>query len=336
MADIFEYNSGSLFQALDPETNLAPVTDEDWVADLDETFKQVGDGRRGRLRRAVGHRHRRRHPLQQSRSTSSSACRCPRPGTSSWPTTRRSRPPASTRSSRPTATPGPRRSSCSPTTTTSQAANPDWAEEYTADQAKYATTPEALAGFQHLRGGQQGRLPQRGLRLGASYDDGLAAVASGKAAHYPMITFGVPARSGVAPGQRQRRRLLRHPRRRRQHQRRDPLVAVRSLHPDHDRGRQARGRQEVPGVPGLPGGLRGAGEAAPAGGPVRGQVLHAARRTSPRRSRTCRLRRRRHIHAGAGVPLARSRARHSSRSPSRSAQRHPLRRLTAPRSTTRT
>ena len=41
MADIFEYNSGSLFQAIAPQTNLTPVTDESWVADLDDTFKEV-------------------------------------------------------------------------------------------------------------------------------------------------------------------------------------------------------------------------------------------------------------------------------------------------------
>src|SRR4029077_4816445 len=41
MADVFEYNSGSLFQAIGPEANLTPVTDEPWVADLDDTFKKV-------------------------------------------------------------------------------------------------------------------------------------------------------------------------------------------------------------------------------------------------------------------------------------------------------
>ena len=41
MADVFEYNSGSLFQAIAPTTNLTPVTDEPWVADLDDTFKEV-------------------------------------------------------------------------------------------------------------------------------------------------------------------------------------------------------------------------------------------------------------------------------------------------------
>jgi raffinose/stachyose/melibiose transport system substrate-binding protein len=38
MSDIFVYNSGSLFQALKPEQNLQPVTDEAFVKNLDKAF----------------------------------------------------------------------------------------------------------------------------------------------------------------------------------------------------------------------------------------------------------------------------------------------------------
>jgi raffinose/stachyose/melibiose transport system substrate-binding protein len=38
MTDIFVYNAGSLFQALKPESQLQPVNDEPWVEDLDEAF----------------------------------------------------------------------------------------------------------------------------------------------------------------------------------------------------------------------------------------------------------------------------------------------------------
>src|SRR6266540_131422 len=64
MADVFEYNSGSLFQAISPEKNLTPVTNEAWVADLDDTFKQVVTAGGKHLRRALGQRHRRRRALQ--------------------------------------------------------------------------------------------------------------------------------------------------------------------------------------------------------------------------------------------------------------------------------
>ena len=41
MADVFEYNSGSLFQAIAPEANLQPITDQPFVADLDPSFVDV-------------------------------------------------------------------------------------------------------------------------------------------------------------------------------------------------------------------------------------------------------------------------------------------------------
>ncbi len=34
-----------------------------------------------------------------------------------------------------------------------EAADPDLADDYTANKAKYATTPAAMAGFQHLQDG---------------------------------------------------------------------------------------------------------------------------------------------------------------------------------------
>ena len=77
-------------------------------------------------------------------------------------------------------------------------ADPNFAEDYTANKAKFSTTPAALAGFEHLQ-----ELNEAGL-LNEDYasdlfTDGLTAVATGEAAHYPMITFGIPAISGVAP-----------------------------------------------------------------------------------------------------------------------------------------
>ncbi len=41
MTDLFQYNSGSLLQALDPARNLVPLTSEPWVANLDDSFKQA-------------------------------------------------------------------------------------------------------------------------------------------------------------------------------------------------------------------------------------------------------------------------------------------------------
>ena len=41
MNDVFLYNSGSLFQALHPDTALQPLTDEPWAKDLTDDFKKT-------------------------------------------------------------------------------------------------------------------------------------------------------------------------------------------------------------------------------------------------------------------------------------------------------
>ncbi|MEN2742575.1 extracellular solute-binding protein [Microbacterium sp. X-17] len=41
MNDVFLYNSGSLFQALHPDTQLQPLTDESWVKDITDDFKKT-------------------------------------------------------------------------------------------------------------------------------------------------------------------------------------------------------------------------------------------------------------------------------------------------------
>ncbi|GAA4359678.1 ABC transporter substrate-binding protein [Microbacterium rhizosphaerae] len=41
MDDVFHYNSGSLFQALNPKTTMADLSNEAWVKDLDKNFTSV-------------------------------------------------------------------------------------------------------------------------------------------------------------------------------------------------------------------------------------------------------------------------------------------------------
>ena len=71
-----------------------------------------------------------------------------------------------------------------------QAAVPDFADDYTANKAKYATTPAALKGFEH-----QEEVFKAGYLnedfAAAKFDDGLRMVATGEGAHYPMLTFAI-------------------------------------------------------------------------------------------------------------------------------------------------
>ena len=72
-----------------------------------------------------------------------------------------------------------------------QAANPNFAEEFTANEAKYATTPSALAGFEHVQEGYEKEWYQQDFAT-ATFDQGLELLANGEGAHYPMLSFALP------------------------------------------------------------------------------------------------------------------------------------------------
>lgn len=70
------------------------------------------------------------------------------------------------------------------------AAEPNFAVDYTANKAKYATSPAAAAGFQHLEDVFKGGYLNEDFGA-ATFDDGVRMVATGEAAHYPMLTFAL-------------------------------------------------------------------------------------------------------------------------------------------------
>jgi raffinose/stachyose/melibiose transport system substrate-binding protein len=66
-------------------------------------------------------------------------------------------------------------------------ADPQFAEKYTANQAKYATTPAALAGFQHLQQVHELGYENKDF-ASAKLTDGLRYLAQGKGAQYPILS----------------------------------------------------------------------------------------------------------------------------------------------------
>ena len=79
------------------------------------------------------------------------------------------------------------------------AAVPTFAADYTANKAKYATTPAALAGFENIQKVKEAGYFNKDF-ASAKLNDGIKAVATGKAAHYPMLggarTASRPSRRG--------------------------------------------------------------------------------------------------------------------------------------------
>jgi raffinose/stachyose/melibiose transport system substrate-binding protein len=71
-----------------------------------------------------------------------------------------------------------------------QVAVPDFAQKYTANQAKYATTPAALRSFERQQEIFEGEYLNEDF-ASATFTDGLRMVALGEGAHYPMLTFAI-------------------------------------------------------------------------------------------------------------------------------------------------
>jgi raffinose/stachyose/melibiose transport system substrate-binding protein len=197
MAEVFQYNSGSLFQGLSPVQNLVPLTDEEWVSTLDESFipsvsadENVYGAPYGS---SIGGGILYNIPVYEQLGLA-----VPK----TWEEFEANN--AKIKAAGIT----PVEATFADTWTSQilvlgdyhnvETANPGWAEQYTAGEVKYSTTPEALAGFQHLQDLQE-RGDFNGDFASASYEDGLTALLNGEAAHYPMLTFALPAMDGIAP-----------------------------------------------------------------------------------------------------------------------------------------
>jgi raffinose/stachyose/melibiose transport system substrate-binding protein len=69
-----------------------------------------------------------------------------------------------------------------------QLAHPTFAEDYTANKAKYASIPEAMAGFSYLQQGFEKGWYQQDFAT-TKFEPGLKLLADGEIAHYPMLSF---------------------------------------------------------------------------------------------------------------------------------------------------
>lgn len=70
------------------------------------------------------------------------------------------------------------------------AAEPDFAERYTANEAHFSDTPAAMAGFEHLQEAYDKDWWQKDYGS-TTYEQGLDQLANGEIAHYPMFTLAM-------------------------------------------------------------------------------------------------------------------------------------------------
>lgn len=190
MADVFNYNSGSLFQALNPATTLADLSALPNQANVLDSFKSVVTSSDGVVRgvpfgAAMGGGIFYNKKLYEELGLS-----VPK----TWEEFMANNAKIKEAGKVPVA------QTYKDTWTSQlfvladyfnvQAEVPDFAAEYTANKAKYATTPAAMQGFNHLEEVFTAGYLNEDFGA-ATFDDGMRMVSSGEAAHYPMLTFAI-------------------------------------------------------------------------------------------------------------------------------------------------
>ena len=185
MEDVFYYNSGSLFQALNPDQNLVPLDDQPWVGDLIDTMTAVVSTENGIYGAPFGATQA-GAVVYNKKVYADLGLEVP----TSWDEFAANNEAIKAAGITPVVqTYGD--------TWTSQlfilgdfgnvlAQDPDWAEEYTAGKRTYADEP-ALQGFLNQQAGFEAGWWNEDY-ASALYDDGARMVATGEGAHYPILT----------------------------------------------------------------------------------------------------------------------------------------------------
>lgn len=197
MADVFSYNSGSLFQAINPTQNLLPLTDEAFQDGVQDSFKSVvsagGEVYGAPFAPAMGGGIFYNKPIYEELGLEVPT---------TWDEFM-----ANNEAIKEAGKVAVIQTYAD--TWTSQlfvlsdfynvlADAPDFAEKFTANEAKFATTPAALRGFEKLQ--EVAEAGYFNADFGAAtYADGVRMIAMGEGAHYPMLTFAVGAIAETAP-----------------------------------------------------------------------------------------------------------------------------------------
>lgn len=193
MADIFSYNSGSLFQALRPSRTLVPIGDMPNVAALNGAFLQTVQDGEGNVygvpyEGAMGGGILYHRPTYEELGLEVPT---------TWDEFMANNAAIAEQTDK-----APVIQTYRDTWTSQlfvladyynvQAVDPDFASAYTANEAKYASTPAAMAGFERLQEVFEAGFLNEDFGA-ASFDDGLRMVATGEGVHYPMLTFSLGA-----------------------------------------------------------------------------------------------------------------------------------------------
>ncbi len=190
MTDIFNYNAGSLFQAINPVQNLVDLNDEPWQADVLDSFKSVVTATDGHVYGAPFGAAMGGGILYNKKIYADLGLSVPK----DWATFM-----ANNEKIKAAGKTGVIQSFADSWTAqlfvlgdyfNVQAAVPNFAADYTANKIKYATTPAAMRGFEHGKEVYDAGFLNADASA-ATLDDALRELATGEGAHYPMLTFAI-------------------------------------------------------------------------------------------------------------------------------------------------
>jgi len=196
MTDMFMYNSGSLMQALAPQKNLTPV--DDFAGQLDENFKKAV-GSDGKIYGVPFGNYMAGAILYNKEVYDKNGLKVP----TTWDEFQ------ANNAKLKAAGVDPVIQTYGETWTSQlfilgdyhnvEAASPGWADQYTKNQAKYATTPAAKAGFDHLQQVHDAGYVNKDF-ASAKLTDGLNKLAKGQGAQYPILSAMVSQLIADNPG----------------------------------------------------------------------------------------------------------------------------------------
>jgi raffinose/stachyose/melibiose transport system substrate-binding protein len=198
MTDLFQYTSGSLLQALSPEKTLVPLTNEPFVANISDAFIPAvsagGDVFGVPIGSAVGGGILYNKPIYEQLGLEVPT---------TWDQFM-----ANNQAILDSGLAAPVIQTYGDTWTSQvifladyhnvAAAEPDFADRYTGNQAKFATSPAGLRSFQRLQEVHDAGFLNEDF-ASATYADGVRMVATGEGAHYPMLTWAVAEIAATYP-----------------------------------------------------------------------------------------------------------------------------------------
>lgn len=190
MTDVFRYNAGSLFQALNAPQTMMDLTDEPFQANVIDSFKPVVTATDGRVYGVPEEASMGGGILYNKKIYAELGLSVPKSWADFMANNEKIKAAGKVAVIQTFGDTWTSQLFVLADYYNVQAAVPNFAADYTAGKAKYATTPAAAAGFQYGEDVFKGGYLNEDFAA-AKFDDGVRMVATGEGAHYPMLTFAI-------------------------------------------------------------------------------------------------------------------------------------------------